>query len=62
MRISIEIDDELLLQAQQLTGTANTHQLIDQALRLLIQRYQQHEVCKLRGQLHWEGDLDEMRE
>ncbi len=52
MRINIEIDDDLLLQAQQLTGIANMHQLIDQALRLLIQSYQQREVCKLRGQLH----------
>ncbi len=62
MRTNIVIDDELMLQAQQLTGIETKRQVVDEALRLLVQLYQQAEVRKLRGQLHWEGDLDDMRE
>ena len=35
---------------------------MEQALRLLIQLREQAEVRTLRGRLHWEGNLDEMRE
>ena len=62
MRTNIVIDDDLMLQAQQLTGIDTKRQVVDKALRLLVEMYQQAEVRKLRGQLRWEGDLAEMRE
>lgn len=62
MRTNIVIDDVLIAQAQELTGIQTKRQVVDEALRLLVQMYQQAQVRNLRGQLTWEGDLDEMRE
>lgn len=61
MRTNIVIDDQLMAQAQQLTGIETKRQVVDEALRLLVQLYEQAQVRDLRGQLTWEGDLDEMR-
>lgn len=61
MRTNIVIDDELMTQAQQLTGIQTKRQIVDEALRLLVQMYEQAQVRDLRGQLTWDGNLDEMR-
>ena len=62
MRINIEIDDDLITQAQQLTGIQTKRGVVEEALRLLIQTYTQVQVKDLRGQLSWEGNLDSLRE
>jgi Arc/MetJ family transcription regulator len=62
------IDDELMTQAMALTGlptkkaVAACASKIEEALRLLTRLKQQEQVRALRGHLHWEGDLDAMRE
>jgi Arc/MetJ family transcription regulator len=62
MRTNIVIDDELMQRAQSLTGIQTKRQVVEEALRLLIQMYDQAQLRDLRGQLTWEGNLDEMRE
>ncbi len=62
MRTNIVIDDELMVQAQALTGLDTKKAVVDEALRLLIQKYQQQSVRDLRGKLRWEGNLAAMRE
>ena len=62
MRTNIVIDDELIERARKLTGLATKRSIVEEALRLLIQQYEQREVRQLRGMLHWEGDLAQMRE
>jgi Arc/MetJ family transcription regulator len=62
MRTNIEIDDNLITQAQQLTGIQTKQEVVEEALRLLIQTYTQVQVKDLRGQLTWEGDLESLRE
>jgi Arc/MetJ family transcription regulator len=61
MRTNIVLDDTLVEQARKLTGIKTKKALIHEALRTLIRMRQQAEVRNLRGKLHWEGDLDEMR-
>jgi len=61
LRTSIILDDELVERANLLTGIKTKRELIDQALRALIQVHEQSELISLRGQLHWEGDLDALR-
>ena len=61
MRTNIVIDDELMAEAQRLTGVKTKKQVVDEALRLLIQIYQQKEIRQLRGKLTWTGNLDELR-
>ena len=61
MRTNIVIDDELMAEAQRLTGVKTKKQVVDEALRLLIQIYQQKEIRQFRGKLTWTGNLDELR-
>jgi Arc/MetJ family transcription regulator len=62
MRTNVVLDEALVEQAKALTGLKTTRAVIDEALRVLIQLRRQAEVAELFGQLHWEGDLDAMRE
>lgn len=61
MRTNIEIDDQLLADAQSLSGSSTKKQTVERALRLMVELGRQSEVRRLRGRLSWEGDLEEMR-
>jgi Arc/MetJ family transcription regulator len=61
VRTNIVLDDALLAEAMERTGIKTKRALVEEALRTLVRLKRQEEILKLRGQLHWEGDLDEMR-
>jgi Arc/MetJ family transcription regulator len=61
MRTSIEIDADLLHEAQALTGTRTESETVDLALRELVSHRRQTAVLGLHGGVHWEGDLNESR-
>ena len=61
MRTNIVIDDELMADALKATGLRTKKEAVEEGLRLLVKRNKQQSIRKLRGKLHWEGDLDEMR-
>jgi Arc/MetJ family transcription regulator len=61
MRTNIILDDDLIQRARQLTGIKTKREVVQEALRILIQLREQTDVRKLRGKLHWEGNLDEQR-
>lgn len=61
MRTNIDIDDDLLAQAQLLTGLATKKETVRLALETLVQLRRQSDLRHLRGALHWEGDLSSMR-
>ena len=61
MRTNIVLDDELVEKGMKYTGIKTKKKLIDVALRELIGRKERKKILKLRGKLHWEGNLDEMR-
>jgi Arc/MetJ family transcription regulator len=61
MRTNIEIDDDVLHEAQALTGTRTKRETVDLALRELVARHRRIGVLDLRGRVHWEGDLGESR-
>ena len=58
MRTNIEIDDEVLAEAQRLTGARTKRETVDLALRELVARRRQRDVLALRGRIAWEGDLE----
>ncbi len=62
MRTNIVIDDGLMEQARRLSGLKTKRAIIEEALKRLIQSYEQVQVRNLRGKLRWEDDLDELRE
>ena len=61
MRTNIDIDDMLMSDTLKATGLKTKREVVDLALRTLLQLQQQAEIRKYRGKLAWEGDLDEMR-
>ena len=62
MRTNIVIDDELLERAMALSGLKTKRAVVEEALRRLIMLEEQGSIRALRGKLHWEGDLNQMRE
>ncbi len=61
MRTNIEIDDDVLREVQRLTGANTKREAVDFALRELVARYRRVDILKLRGKVHWDGDLETTR-
>ena len=61
MRTNIVIDDNLMAEAIKLTNIKTKKEVVDQALKLLVQVNRQEKIRGLRGKLKWQGDLSEMR-
>jgi len=62
MRTNIVLDDALVKRAQQLTGIQTKREVIHAALCTLVRLQEQSAARKVRGKLHWEGDLAELRQ
>lgn len=61
MRTNIEIDDEIMREAQEITGARTKRETVDLALRELVARQRRLGILDLRGKVHWEGDLEQSR-
>jgi len=62
MRTNIVIDDELMNEAMTLSRLKTKKAVVETGLKLLIQMKKQERIKSLRGNLKWDGDLDEMRQ
>ena len=61
MRTNIEIDDQLMREAMRASGRKTKRDVVEAALRLLVQTKAQADIRRLRGRIDREGDLDESR-
>ncbi|WP_136631198.1 type II toxin-antitoxin system VapB family antitoxin [Marinobacter salsuginis] len=61
MRTKILVDDQLMAEALDASGCGTINEAIEEGLKLLIRHSEQQEIRKLRGNIDWDGDLDEMR-
>ena len=61
VRTNIEIDDELLAEAQALAGTRTKKATVEFALAELVRRRRAKSLLQLRGALDFDIDLDESR-
>ena len=61
MRTNIEIDDELMGEAMTLSGEKTKKATVELGLRTLVRSKKQEEFTRYRGQLAWDGNLDDMR-
>lgn len=62
MRTHIDIDDGLLEQARALGGYTTIKSVVNIALAEHVKQLKRQELLKLRGQLHWQGDLEQLRD
>ena len=57
-RTNIELDDRLLEKAMRLTGARTKREVVDIALRRLVEKGSLYRALRrLRGKLTWEGDV-----
>jgi len=61
MRTTIDLDDNLIARAQEMTGLKSKSAVIRLALLTFIRLHEQSAIRALRGKAHWDGDLDEAR-
>lgn len=61
MKIDIEIDDALITDTLKATGLTSQNEVIELALKTLMQIKQQEGIRAFRGELPWDGDLESMR-
>ena len=61
MRTNVVIDDDLMRSALEQTGLKTKRAVIEEGLRLLVERGRQSKVKAFWGKLEWSGDLDKMR-
>jgi Arc/MetJ family transcription regulator len=57
----IDLDDNLIEKARKLTGIKKKVRLVNTALKCLVQQKEIERVRHLRGKIHWQGNLEEMR-
>jgi Arc/MetJ family transcription regulator len=61
VRTNIDIDDRLMRQAMRSSGARTKRAVVEEGLRLLIQTRRQRGIRRLRGNVAWQGDLEESR-
>jgi Arc/MetJ family transcription regulator len=61
MRVSIEIDDELLTEAMRVTGQKTRRATVEEALRRITRHNRLRQLIERTRGMGWEGDLDELR-
>jgi Arc/MetJ family transcription regulator len=60
-RTVIDIEDDVLKKAQRLTGMSKKVDVVNYALRRLVEQKGIEQILELRGKVRWEGDLTKMR-
>ena len=60
-RTVIDIDEEVFAKARKLTGIRKKVDVVNYALKKLVEQKEIEKILDLKGKVKWEGDLDEMR-
>ncbi len=61
MRTNIEIDNNLMKHAQELSGIKTKKDTVEAGLKVLVKIYSQRELLKYKGKLKWSGRLSDSR-
>ena len=61
-RTNVVLDDSLVKDCIKATGIKTQKALIDHALRELLRHKNQMKILELKGNINWDGNLDEWRQ
>lgn len=61
-RTNVVLDDNLVEDCIKATGIKTRKALIDHALKELLRHEKQTKILDLKGNINWEGNLDEWRQ
>jgi Arc/MetJ family transcription regulator len=62
MRTNIDLDEGLVSRGLLISGLRTKKDLVNMALKEFIRKNDQKKILELRGKIHWQGDLELMRE
>ncbi len=60
-RTVIDLEDKLLKKAQRLTGINKKVEIVNYAIKKLVEQKEIEKILNLKGKIKWEGNLEEMR-
>ena len=60
-RTNIELDQDLVKKAMELTHKSTIKDVVHYSLQEVIKMNKRKEMLKLKGKVKWEGNLDDMR-
>ena len=60
-RTNIVLDESLVGKVKNATGLRTIREVVHYALREVVRHRRQKDILRLKGQIHWEGDLAKMR-
>ena len=60
-RTVIDIEDDLMEKAKKLTGINKKVDIVNYAIKKLVEQKEIEKILELRGNIKWEGNLEEMR-
>lgn len=61
MRTNVVIDDKLIEEGMAYTGCRTKRELVNYALKKIVNHEKRKAILSLEGKLHWEGNLNEIR-
>ena len=61
MRTNIDIDDDLLKKAMEMSGAKTKKEVVEQALDNYVKMFNRKQILDWPGKVHWDGDLEQMR-
>ncbi|MGV3761233.1 type II toxin-antitoxin system VapB family antitoxin [Parapedobacter sp.] len=61
MRTNIELDDQLVKQALQISKLRTKKDVVHEALKQYVATLKRKQLLSLRGKGTWEGDLEQLR-
>jgi len=61
-RTNIELKEEILKEAMELTKIKTKKELVNFAISELVNKLRRRKILELEGKINWEGNLEEMRE
>ena len=62
LRTNIELDEKLIGKALRLTKLKTKKELVNYAVKELVEKLERKKILELKGKIAWTGNLDEMRE
>ena len=60
-RTNIVLDENVVSECMNITGIKTQKGVIDYALRDLLRKNKQRKLLELRGNVKWDGDLNDLR-
>jgi len=59
--ILVNLDEKIVATGLKITGYKKIDRLIEEALKEFIRGKKMQRLLKLKGRIHWEGNLDDLR-